>query len=627
MSSYEEQWMQPPEFDLAFDLAEAPASHDPNYSSLPLNDFAQFYGEQPFSQQQPATGLEYHTATQYPGSHRRFASTSSVASGGAESHFGGFPQAPYQQYPAPQPHLSPYQSQQQTSWNYETTSPLSTTTHHLPTPIGTPKSDASFQATNARRSRPSTGRETARAAAHQSVRSALNQQWKPDTYTHLQTQSRAFPYQEMPQTPQTVHGDDPETQTQTIGKATFLPDAMFGANNLLYAYSTAPTHIVPKFDRTVSDAQADELYNPAPIPHLPSAPRFQPPSVSNLFTQQPAALQEKLRAANEARSASPAQSSGQASPWRNPSTGNGVGQYSSSNMPAPPMGDRRPDAAQQETEEVKTVSPQDAFPQEQLSKQDENLPPLISTESNQSNSSNVQYAPYTYGSQEYGSYTSTSMPQSTFSFAAPSVPASASGLDFRNNYYQQAHPGVQYGPVNGDYASSYSVPAHLTSMETTKSDESELIEESSEGSVERPSPSDTLANGGRYTCPYSDQHGSCGARFETGSELNKHKREFHRQAGPASTDAKRATGMTQTGPHRCTRNNPSTGKPCNTVFSRPYDLTRHEDTIHGEGKKLKCQHCPEEKLFSRNDALTRHLKVVHSQASPIGKQRGRRQGT
>lgn len=63
---------------------------------------------------------------------------------------------------------------------------------------------------------------------------------------------------------------------------------------------------------------------------------------------------------------------------------------------------------------------------------------------------------------------------------------------------------------------------------------------------------------------------------------------------------------------QCERINPSTGKPCNTIFSRPYDLTRHEDTIHNARKqKVHCPLCTEEKTFSRSDALTRHLRVVH----------------
>ncbi|KAF2207280.1 hypothetical protein CERZMDRAFT_51545 [Cercospora zeae-maydis SCOH1-5] len=76
----------------------------------------------------------------------------------------------------------------------------------------------------------------------------------------------------------------------------------------------------------------------------------------------------------------------------------------------------------------------------------------------------------------------------------------------------------------------------------------------------------------------------------------------------------------QAGPHKCTRINPSTGKPCNTIFSRPYDLTRHEDTIHNNRKqKVRCPMCREEKTFSRNDALTRHMRVVHPEVESMGK--------
>ncbi len=65
-----------------------------------------------------------------------------------------------------------------------------------------------------------------------------------------------------------------------------------------------------------------------------------------------------------------------------------------------------------------------------------------------------------------------------------------------------------------------------------------------------------------------------------------------------------------------------TAKPCNTVFSRSYDLTRHEDTIHSNRKqKVRCHLSTEEKTFSRNDALTRHMRVVHPDVDFPGKTR------
>ncbi|KAE8153894.1 hypothetical protein BDV25DRAFT_148634 [Aspergillus avenaceus] len=135
-------------------------------------------------------------------------------------------------------------------------------------------------------------------------------------------------------------------------------------------------------------------------------------------------------------------------------------------------------------------------------------------------------------------------------------------------------------------------------------------------------PERTTADAGTYTCTY---HG-CTLRFETPSKLQKHKREAHRQTTPGGHLVGRDTSArnSQAGPHRCERINPSTGKPCNSVFSRPYDLTRHEDTIHNARKqKVRCHLCTEEKTFSRNDALTRHMRVVHPEVDWPGKQKRR----
>ena len=140
-------------------------------------------------------------------------------------------------------------------------------------------------------------------------------------------------------------------------------------------------------------------------------------------------------------------------------------------------------------------------------------------------------------------------------------------------------------------------------------------------------PLDTRADGGTYTCTY---HG-CTLRFDTPALLQKHKREGHRQAHglngarrPDTTGMTLALLNTQSGPHRCDRINPSTGKPCNAVFSRPYDLTRHEDTIHNDRKqKVRCDLCTDEKTFRRADSLTRHNRVCHPDVEFPGKQRRR----
>ncbi|OAA58844.1 Zinc finger, C2H2 [Cordyceps fumosorosea ARSEF 2679] len=139
-------------------------------------------------------------------------------------------------------------------------------------------------------------------------------------------------------------------------------------------------------------------------------------------------------------------------------------------------------------------------------------------------------------------------------------------------------------------------------------------------------PSRVGADSGTYTCTY---HG-CTLRFDTPVQLQKHKREGHRQSQnvgglrPQENSMAAPVLNTQAGPHRCDRINPSTGKPCSTIFSRPYDLTRHEDTIHNERKhKVQCDLCTVEKTFSRADALTRHYRVCHPEAELPGKHRRR----
>ncbi|CAK9438524.1 uncharacterized protein LODBEIA_P27480 [Lodderomyces beijingensis] len=74
--------------------------------------------------------------------------------------------------------------------------------------------------------------------------------------------------------------------------------------------------------------------------------------------------------------------------------------------------------------------------------------------------------------------------------------------------------------------------------------------------------------------------------------------------------------------HRCDLINPTTGQMCNKQFSRPYDLIRHQNTIHASLKKIfRCVICEgryqggtgngKEKTFSRGDALSRHIKIKH----------------
>lgn len=106
------------------------------------------------------------------------------------------------------------------------------------------------------------------------------------------------------------------------------------------------------------------------------------------------------------------------------------------------------------------------------------------------------------------------------------------------------------------------------------------------------------------------------------------------EASPVSVDRKpmthvgedyfrSAAEITATNPnHQCDLINPSSGHPCNKQFSRPYDLIRHQETIHASKKKIfRCVICEGRynggagngklKTFSRGDALSRHIKVKH----------------
>ncbi|PRT52975.1 hypothetical protein B9G98_00595 [Wickerhamiella sorbophila] len=67
------------------------------------------------------------------------------------------------------------------------------------------------------------------------------------------------------------------------------------------------------------------------------------------------------------------------------------------------------------------------------------------------------------------------------------------------------------------------------------------------------------------------------------------------------------------GPNRCDMVLPS-GEPCNKAFTRPYDLARHQETIHAQVRKMfTCPECGDKsKTFSRMDALSRHIRIKHS---------------
>ncbi|UKZ79305.1 hypothetical protein TrVFT333_007055 [Trichoderma virens FT-333] len=363
---------------------------------------------------------------------------------------------------------------------------------------------------------------------------------------------------------------------------------------------------VPKLDRTMTDVYGDELYNPNFT--ITSSPQQSQVTAapSDVFNQ-------RISAANSQhlstiRNSPTSSISRDISPFRHGSPlapsplhdwATSHGAVAMNSQPRMPGQDRngQHDAhffQQQMTKTTQpgtpqTISPKDAVLEFNESGEESNMP-LFS------------HTPINFGMDHLGRI----LPEGSVNGPASAAHSYSQGdnAGHIHNMPQvpQRYPFIAYPPNSQDASAS-----QLSSADR---------------------PAGANADGGTYTCTY---HG-CTLRFETPNLLQKHKREGHRQShGLAGARPHHDhMGMTssllnsQAGPHRCDRINPSTGKPCNTIFSRPYDLTRHEDTIHNAKKqKVHCNLCTEEKTFSRADALTRHYRVCHPDVELPGKHRRR----
>lgn len=426
--------------------------------------------------------------------------------------------------------------------------------------------------------------------------------------------------------------------------------------------------------RTESAAYQDELFNPANYTPAPAqrSTKLQPPTSAHRTL-----VKERLETANMARSNSPISSaSRERSPFRE---GSQLAPADGWNSPRAPMStaasrrqqlkEEREEAEyamhrpQLQREPTKTISPKDALldynENDQPSLFQDSVPTgykqhfgsgttdaLSSVYLAQQNPTTVFTLPPSSQTSSMAGFRASSSDgfPNNFAFTQPALPASTTAMQnpYQLNNYQQVTVNPTYPATSIDPTPDF--PAHLTSMESSISEGPPLSSQES-GNMSLQRPTDTRAATGTYTCTYHN----CTQRFESPAALQKHKREYHRaqqqrdglsvetssvsprstaSPGPTSgsglTSAQILARNSQAGPHKCTRINPSTGKPCNTIFSRPYDLTRHEDTIHnGRKQKVRCPYCREEKTFSRNDALTRHMRVVHPDVENFGK-RGRR---
>ena len=464
---------------------------------------------------------------------------------------------------------------------------------------------------------------------------------------------------ESPVTPRSSTNEYDDCNQASAGEHPYAESTEWQHDFGLQLHESEIAKTFPKLDRSISDVYQDELYNPAHATqaHPPPAKKLKSNSAS-LSPMPKNLINERLQEAERYRSQSPAVSSSgpidnlpgqhlsgdfrptgsllQSAAISREQTKSRLDAFAMRSSHLSPSGDAP----------AKTISPKDALldyqssEEEQMSLFPENASADYTSDYSQSPWSSAPKQ-QSIQTQAFGDmvtshghtpgFTTSAPPQSNFPFTVPSTMSAqpTPGYVYSNPTYRSIPTSMSAAPEP-----TPEFPARLTSMESSMSD----VDASMPTDIGRPPR--TSADTGTYSCTY---HG-CPQRFDNPQKLQKHKREDHRsvhhpltalssRAGSSDEVASSGSSLSseallarnsQAGPHKCERINPSTGKPCNTIFSRPYDLTRHEDTIHNARKqKVRCALCVEEKTFSRNDALTRHMRVVHPEVDFPGKHRRR----
>lgn len=258
----------------------------------------------------------------------------------------------------------------------------------------------------------------------------------------------------------------------------------------------------------------------------------------------------------------------------------------------------------------KTISPKDAYLEYHESSQEGIKGSLFGQEDEYSQNGSVHSGSYksSIPDDDEDAQSYVLKREESFGSMATSRRESDASMSYSGPMYSP-NPNQQFTPLGFHYG--YGEMSNRQSEETSDPTPQQSAEDEGDYDYQPNSsplskPSESKANRGGYTCTVS----GCTQRFPTANKMAKHRREAHRQTTPGN----RGDGVARShhpGPHKCTRINPTTSKPCNTIFSRPYDLTRHEDTIHNTHReKVRCEICNDEKTFSRQDALTRHKKVI-----------------
>jgi hypothetical protein len=519
-----------------------------------------------------------------------------------------------------------------------------TFSNHLPTPTHTPTQESFMNSNNYNNYTPTSANMDQTMNAHMSMKQALMDQGDDvPEFAHSARQSVSSYGHDSPATPHTSLGDDMDLKAPQNGETHHMVDPWLFDPSCAYHDSpdTRPQHTVPKFERTYTDIAADTFYDPSAVAQSIQQTKPAQSSLLSPYRSNNNEIQRALQAAQYARSQSPSSTMSRSdspfrksSPYRQPTNSFNVNSPMVSSAAAAREQSHNADAAYAmksqiratQDSEPKTISPKDAMLDYREGDEDSkvSLFPDSGAEYDaqytggdqyksaaQSNFDTPSSSQQSYGRESWATpqyspnYSTAAVPSlqtsSSFNFATPTQTTMNSIPLSSTSQYRSTSNNMMID-------STPEFPAHLTSMESSASEAEPPNSQSSDQYLQKPTASG--ASSGTYSCTY---HG-CSQRFETPQKLQKHKREGHRNAnlGPSMTSAAILERNSQAGPHKCERINPTTGKPCNTIFSRPYDLTRHEDTIHNIRKqKVRCALCVEEKTFSRNDALTRHMVRIH----------------
>jgi len=177
-------------------------------------------------------------------------------------------------------------------------------------------------------------------------------------------------------------------------------------------------------------------------------------------------------------------------------------------------------------------------------------------------------------------------------------------------------------------------PTHLTSMESTKSEQTPSIPSPQHTEVssttvlkDRQLPGQILAHIAAPTTAVLNaliHHRSC---------RNTNTRVIAKSAPRTHDPAQRATLahllllLLLPGTARPARTSASglsraLVSLATTSSHGPRISLRHENTIHDVRQKVRCQYCTEEKTFSRSDVLVRHIRCVHPRWNSLERRAG-----